>query len=74
MGPIVGPLKSMGPGVIVPPCPPSRIGPDYRRITVINHNLDLGRQGPLNLIFTNQFKWTPNNNIDPGAHLNELHF
>ena len=26
-----------------------------------------GAQGPFNLIFANQFKWTPNNNIDPGG-------
>ena len=24
-------------------------------------------QGPLNLIHTNQFKWAPQNNIDPGG-------
>ena len=23
--------------------------------------------GPFNLIFANQFKWVPNNNIDPGG-------
>ena len=33
------------------------------RTTVINNSIDLGGSGPLNLIFTNQFKWAPYNNI-----------
>ena len=32
------------------------IRPPLMRTAVINNNIDLGGQGPLNLIFTNQFK------------------
>ena len=35
----------------------------YTRTTVINNNIDRGGPSPLNLIFTNQFKWAPYNNI-----------
>ena len=28
-----------------------------------NNNIDPGGPGPLNLIFANQFKWAPYNNI-----------
>ena len=50
------------------------------RTAVINNNIDPGGPGPINLIFTHQFKWTPtitfkwpqfkwapDNNIDPGG-------
>ena len=40
------------------------------RTTVVNNNIDPGGPGPLNLIFTNQFKWAPNNDIVPGGPLN----
>ena len=40
------------------------------RTTVVNNNIDPGGRGPLNLIFTNQFKWAPNNNIVSGGPLN----
>ena len=40
------------------------------RTTVVNNNIDPGGPGHLNLIFTNQFKWAPNNNIVPGGPLN----
>ena len=33
------------------------------RTAVINNNIDPGGPGPLNLIFSHQFKWAPNNNI-----------
>ena len=35
----------------------------YSRTTVINNNIDPGGPSPLNLIFANQFKNTPYNNI-----------
>ena len=37
------------------------------RTTVINNNIDPGGSSPLNLIFSNQFKWAPNNNIVKGG-------
>ena len=37
------------------------------RTTVINNSIDIGGPAPLNLIFTNQFKWAPYNNIYPGG-------
>ena len=37
------------------------------RTAVINNSLDIGGPAPLNLIFTNQFKWVPYNNIYPGG-------
>ena len=36
------------------------------RTPVINNRIDAGGPGPLNLIFTNQFKWAPYYNIVPG--------
>ena len=35
----------------------------FLRIAVINNNIDPGGPGPLSLIFANQFKWAPYNNI-----------
>ena len=35
----------------------------YMHTTVINNNIDSRGLGPLNLIFANQFKWAPYNNI-----------
>ena len=33
------------------------------RTTVINNDIDPEGPGPLNLIYSNQFKWVPYNNI-----------
>ena len=35
----------------------------YTCTTVINNNIDLGGPGPLNLIFANDYKRAPYNNI-----------
>ena len=38
----------------------------YTRTAVINNCIEPGGPGPLNLIFTNQFKWAPYNNNQMG--------
>ena len=39
-----------------------RLASSYARTTVIKNYIDPESLGPLNLIFTNQFKWPPYNN------------